>query len=70
MRFVSDGVTCLFECVLRELSWKALSLVCETIVERGAMSGPAVEINDLWFSYEVAEVIGGNAKSIDKDAGR
>jgi CCR4-NOT complex subunit CAF16 len=34
------------------------------------MSGPAVEINDLWFSYEVAEVIGGNAKAIDKDAHR
>ena len=52
-----------------ELSWKALTL-SETIVERGAMSGPAVEINDLWFSYEVAEVIGGNTKAIDKDAHR
>ena len=34
------------------------------------MSGPAVEVNDLWFSYEVAEVIGGNAQAIDKDAHR
>ena len=38
--------------------------------ERCRVSGPAVEINDLWFSYEVAEVIGGNAKAIDKDAHR
>jgi len=28
--------------------------------------GPSIECKDLWFSYEVAEVIGGTAKTIDK----
>ena len=28
----------------------------------------AIAIKDLWFSYEVAEVIGGTAKAIDKSA--
>ena len=29
-------------------------------------TGAAIAIKDLWFSYEVAEVIGGTAKTIDK----
>ena len=31
-----------------------------------ASTEPAIAIKDLWFSYEVAEVIGGTAKVIDK----
>ena len=31
---------------------------------------PGIELSDLWFSYEVAEVIGGTAKAIDKDSKR
>merc|ERR1719247_3938750 len=34
------------------------------------MEQTGIEIADLWFSYEVAEVIGGTAKAIDKDAVR
>ena len=43
-----------------------LSHFVEVRTDASQMS--AIAIKDLWFSYEVAEVIGGTAKTIDKSA--
>ena len=43
-----------------------LSHFVEVRTDASQMS--AIAIKDLWFSYEVAEVIGGTAKAIDKSA--